>query len=126
MKKNILLAAIIGVALTILPQPISAQEVGDEEEIEFSVTWGDDTPGEPEVGKTPILLPHLWQNGYLLDFHGIHADYVLRILDATNTVVYFAVVPSYQTQVWLSTTLSGTYRIELISGNLLFYGYITL
>jgi hypothetical protein len=126
MKKNILLAAIIGAALTILPQPISAQEVGEEEEIEFSFTWKDPDPIEPGYGKTPILMPALWQNGYLLDFHGTHADYVLRILDDTANVVYFAVVPSYQTQVWLPTTLSGTYRIELISGNLLFYGFITL
>ena len=126
MKKNILLALIIGVALTILPQPLSAQDGGDEEEIEFSVTGVDPDPIEPGYPKTPVLLPHLWQNGYLLDFHGTHADYVLRILDATDNVVYFAVVPSYQTQVWLPTTLSGTYRIELISGNLLFYGYISL
>ena len=124
MKKNILLVVIIGVALTILPQPISAQEVGDEEEIEFSID--DNASGGPSIGKGPILVPTLWQNGYLLDFHGTHADYVLRILDDTANVVYFAVVPSMQTQVWLPTTLSGTYRIELISGSLLFYGYITL
>ncbi len=126
MKKNILLAAIIGAALTILPQPISAQDGGDEEEIEFSVTGVDPDPIEPGYPNTPVLLPHLWQNGYLLDFHGTHADYVLRIVDATDNVVYFAVVPSYQAQIWLPTTLSGTYRIELISGNLLFYGYISL
>jgi hypothetical protein len=102
---------------------VNAQDVGDEEEIEFSI---DDIPIGPGNGKAPVLMPTLWQNGYLLDFHGTHADYVLRILDATDNVVYMAVVPSLQTQVWLPTTLSGTYRIELISGNLLFYGYITL
>ena len=117
----IILLLMLGGALS-----VNAQEVGDEEEIEFSVTGGDDTPIDPGHGKTPILMPALWQNGYLLDFHGTHADYVLRILDATDNVVYFAVVPSYQTQVWLPTTLSGNYRIELISGSLLFYGYITL
>lgn len=117
----IILLLMLGGALS-----VNAQDVGDEEEIEFSVTGIDPTPGGLGNGKTPILMPTLWQNGYLLDFHGTHADYVLRILDATNTVVYFAVVPSYQTQVWLPTTLSGTYRIELISGNLLFYGFITL
>ena len=126
MKKNILLAAIIGAALTILPQPISAQDGGDEEEIEFSLTEIDPIPGGLGHPKTPILMPTLWQNGYLLDFHGTHADYVLRIIDATNTVVYFAVVPSYQTQVWLPTTLSGTYRIELLRDCWIFYSYITL
>jgi hypothetical protein len=105
---------------------VNAQEVGEEEEIEFNVTQIDPTSGGPGTGKTPILMPILWQNGYLLDFHGTHADYVLRIVDAADNVVYMAVVPSLQTQVWLPTTLSGTYRIELISGSLLFYGYITL
>ena len=125
-KRATLITALVCISLFFSPSPVSAQEVGDEEEIEFNVTEIDPSSGGPGHSKTPILMPTLWQNGYLLDFHGTHADYVLRILDATNNVVYFAVVPSYQTQVWLPTTLSGTYRIELISGNLLFYGYITL
>ena len=122
-KCKLTLSIIVILFLGVLP--VNAQEP-EEEEIEFSVDWGDPTPSDPDNPKTPILVPHLWQNGYLLDFHGTHADYVLRILDATDNVVYFAVVPSYQTQVWLPTTLSGNYRIELISGSLLFYGYITL
>ena len=126
MKKNILLTTAIGLLLWMIPSSIIAQDGGDEEEIEFSVTGVDPDPIEPGYPKTPLLLPHLWQNGYLLDFHGTHADYVLRIVDAADNVVYFAVVPSMQTQVWLPTPLSGTYRIELVSGSLLFYGYITL
>lgn len=124
MRKKLLLTLLLFSSL-FLGIPTYAQEP-EEEEIEFSVTGVDPTPINPGNPKTPILMPTLWQNGYLLDFHGTHADYVLRILDATDNVVYFAVVPSYQTQVWLPTTLSGTYRIELISGSLLFYGYITL
>ncbi len=126
MKKNILLTTAIGLLLWMIPSSIIAQDGGDEEEIEFSVTWEDPLPDTPGNPKTPILMPHLWQSGYLLDFHGTHADYVLRIVDASDNVVYMVVVPSLQTQVWLPTTLSGTYRIELISGSLLFYGYINL
>lgn len=123
---KLIIATMVAYFLFLGVLPVHAQDGGDEEEIEFNVTGIDPLPDTPGNSKTPIFMPTLWQNGYLLDFHGTHADYVLRILDATNTVVYFAVVPSYQTQVWLPTTLSGTYRIELISGNLLFYGYITL
>ncbi len=126
MKKNILLTTAIGFLLWMIPSSIIAQDGGDEEEIEFSVTWEDPLPDTPGHPKTPILMPTLWQNGYLLDFHGTHADYVLRILDAADNVVYFAVVPSYQTQVWLPTTLSGTYRIELLRDCWIFYSYITL
>ena len=99
--------------------------IDDEEEpIEFDID--DDLPSTPGNSKTPILMPTLWQNGYLLDFHGTHEDYILRIVDATDSVVYSSAVPSYQTQAWLPTTLSGTYRIELLTDNCLFYGYISL
>lgn len=124
MRKRLLLTLLLFSSL-FFGIPTYAQEP-EEEEIEFSVDWGDPTPIDPGNSKTPILMPHLWQNGYLLDFHGTHADYVLRIVDASDNVVYMVVVPSLQTQVWLPTTLSGTYRIELLSGSLLFYGYITL
>jgi len=120
---KLIIATMVAYFLFLGVLPVHAQDGGDEEEIEFSI---DDTPMEPGNSKTPVLMPTLWQNGYLLDFHGTHADYVLRILDDTANVVYFAVVSSMQTQVWLPTTLSGTYRIELVSGSLLFYGYITL
>lgn len=121
---KLIIATMVAYFLFLGVLPVHAQDGGDEEEIEFSID--DNASGLPGYGKTPVLMPTLWQNGYLLDFHGTHANYVLRILDTTDNVVYFAVVPSYQTQVWLPTTLSGTYRIELISGNLLFYSYITL
>ena len=125
-KRATLVTALMCITMFFPQSLVNAQEVGDEEEIEFSLTEIDPVPGYPGHPKTPILMPTLWQNGYLLDFHGTHTDYVLRIVDAADNVVYFAVVPSYQTQVWLPTTLSGTYRIELLSGSLLFYGYITL
>jgi hypothetical protein len=125
-KRSTLITALVCISLFFSPSLVSAQDGGDEEEIEFSVDWGDPTPGGLGHSKTPILMPTLWQNGYLLDFHGTHTDYVLRIVDAADNVVYMAVVPSFQTQGWLPTTLSGTYRIELISGDLLFYGFITL
>lgn len=124
MRKRLLLTLLLFSSL-FFGIPTYAQEP-EEEEIEFSVTGIDPEPGYPGYPKTPILLPHLWQNGYLLDFHGTHVDYLLRIVDASDNVVYMVVVPSLQTQVWLPTTLSGTYRIELISGSLLFYGYINL
>ena len=101
---------------------VSAQEP-EEEEIEFGIDY---TQSDPGHSKTPVLIPTLWQNANLLDFHGPHADYVLRIVDSTNAVVYSTPVPSSQTQVWLPTYLVGIYRIELLWNGLVFYGYITL
>jgi len=119
--KNVLVLVIIflGGALS-----VNAQQLGDP--IEFSVEWGDPTPGGPGIPKTPVLMPTVWQSGHLLDFQGGHNDYVLRIVDATDTVVYYTAVFSTQTQVWLPTYLVGAYRIELLTDDLLYYGYITL
>ena len=103
----------------------NAQEAG-EEEIEFNIQGGDDTPGDPGYGKGPVGMPTAWLNCHIVDFHGTHADYVLRIVDSTNTVVYSIPVSSSQTQVWLPTYLVGIYRIELLCNGWVFYGYITL
>lgn len=105
----------------------SANASGFEVQIEFSVAGVDDEPMTPGNPKTPIPMPTVWQDGYLLDFHGTHDDYVLRLVDATNTVVYSMAVPSYQTQVWLPTYLVGTYELQLYNGNqYYFYGEIEL
>ena len=124
MKRSKLIATFIGLALFILPPSILSQ--GTRGQIEFNVVGDYDVPICPGHPKTPILMPTLWQNGYQLDFYGPHLDYVLRIVDASNTPVYVTAVPSSQTQVMLPTTLSGTYRIELIMGSWLFYGFIDL
>ena len=46
----------------------NAQEAG-EEEIEFNIQGGDDTPIDPGQPKTPILVPTAWLNGHVVDFH---------------------------------------------------------
>lgn len=104
--------------------PVSANN--NMVQIEFNVMGDDDTTMGPDYGKGSVLMPTVWQDGYLLDFQGSHDDYVLRIVDSTNTVVYSTAVPSYQTQVWLPSTLSGDYAIELVMGNWLFTGWINL
>jgi hypothetical protein len=101
---------------------VNAQQLGNP--IEFSID--DDTPGGPGIPKGPVLMPTVWQSGYLLDFDGGHDAYVLRLVDSADNVVYSTVVPSYQSQLWLPTYLLGYYRIELLTATLLFYGYITL
>ena len=126
MKNNRIFKNVLVLVIIILVGTLSAnaQDLGDP--IDFNVTEIDPTPMDPGHGKGPIVMPTVWQSGYLLDFHSTHDDYVLRIVDASDTVVYSTVVPSYQTQVWLPTYLIGTYRIELVMNLWLFYGVITL
>ena len=86
----------------------------------------DDMPignGQP---KTPITVPTVYIDDYTLLFEATHPEYVLRIKDENNIVVYTTVVYSTQTQVILPTSLSGDYQIELVMGYWLFKGWINL
>ena len=103
----------------------SAQDLGNP--IKFSIAGVDEEPIEPGYGKGPVLMPTVWQDGYLLDFQGTHDVYVLRLVDSSDTVVYSTVVPSYQTQLWLPTYLVGAYELQLYNGSqYYFYGEIEL
>ena len=122
-KRSLLGALLLGMSAL---SPLSAFSQVEGNQIDFTVGGIDPTPDSPPYGKGPVAMPNVWQNGYLLDFNGSHPDYLLLIVDATNTPVYVTAVPSSQTQVWLPTTLIGTFRIELIMDSWLFYGYINL
>lgn len=124
-KSKLIIATMVACFLFFGGLSVNAQGVGIQ--IEFNIGGVDDTPIVPGNGKGPVLMPTVWQDGYLLDFYGTHDDYVLRIVDATNTVVYSTVVPSYQTQVWLSATLVGIFELRLYDGNdYYFYSEIEL
>lgn len=126
MKRLSNLMRVLMLAFVFLGCALSTYAQINGEQIDFSIGEIDPTPMGPGHSKTPVLMPTVWQDGYLLDFNGTHEAYVLRLVDSTNTVVYSTVVPSYLTQVWLPTYLVGAYRIELLTDELLFYGYITL
>ena len=85
----------------------------------------DDKPAQPSDPKTPTLFPTVWQDGYELEIEKPHAEYVLNIVSGT-TVVYTVAVPANVSLVVLPSWLSGTYELQLIQGNLCFYGDIDL
>ena len=93
--------------------------------LELEVRDIDDKPIHSGDPKTPILIPTVWQDGYDLEIEAPHAEYVLNIVSGT-TVVYSVVVPETVSLVVLPATLSGTYELQLIQGNLCFYGDIDL
>ena len=63
---------------------------------------------------------------YSLSFEANHPDYVLYIKDEDGDVVYTTTVYSAMTLVTLPSTLSGDYEIELVYGNWIFTGNISL
>ena len=76
--------------------------------------------------KSPIQPPTVYIEDYTLTFQTDHPDYTLYIKDEDGIVVYTTTVYSAQTQVTLPSTLSGDYEIELVMGNWMFTGWITL
>lgn len=79
--------------------------------------------GEP-IEKGPMLVPSVSLEGYTLSFITPCNGCTLRLLDENDNVVYTTVISS--STLVLPSTLSGEYKIEIISGNYLFWGYIYL
>ena len=98
---------------------------GDGDPLDLEVRIIDDKPTQSGGSKTPVLIPSVWQDGYELEIEAPHAEYVLNIVSGT-TVVYTVVVPANVSLVMLPSWLSGTYELQLIQGNLCFYGDIDL
>ena len=97
-----------------------------QDQITFTCEGVHDDPFGNGHPKTPILAPTVYIEDFTLTFLVGHPEYVLYIKDENDVVVYTTVVSSVQTQVTLPTTLSGEYKIELVMGNWLFTGWISL
>ena len=88
--------------------------------------YENEQPGTNGQPRSPEETPIVYIDDYTLLFEANHPEYVLRIKDENNNVVYTTVVYSTQTQVILPSTLSGDYQIELVLDNLQFKGWINL
>ena len=117
MKK--LLLMIVGAFM--LSTSLFAKEV-----IPFSVHYEDDLPGGNDQPRSPIEVPLVYIEDYTLSFEFYHPDYTLIIKDEDGTVVYTTTVFSTDTEVILPSTLSGDYEVNLVMGNWLFTGWISL
>lgn len=86
----------------------------------------DDKPLGHGYGKPSIETPKVYIEDYTLSFGINHPDYVLIIKDENGQEVYTTTVFSTQPDVILPSTLSGNYEINLVMGNWLFVGEISL
>lgn len=73
----------------------------------------------------PIKLPSVYIDEHILSVIGTHPDYLVRIVD-NNDVLYETQMPSTVNNIILPSTLSGNFQVQLICGNWMFYGRITL
>ena len=96
---------------------------------------GDDLPlivgdnptssGNPHP-RSPVLVPTASLDGHTFYINGGHADFVVQLLDEDDNVAYQTVMPSDVSSIVLPSTLSGTYQIQLLWGDWMFYGWINL
>ena len=97
-----------------------------KEVVPFTVHYEDDLPGGNDQPRSPIEVPLVYIEDYTLSFEFYHPDYTLIIKDEDGTVVYTTTVFSTDIEVILPSTLSGNYEVNLIMGNWLFTGWISL
>lgn len=94
--------------------------------INLQVGYVDPTEGNDGENRSPILVPEISLDGYSVIFNTPCDGCTLRLLDANDNVVYSTVIPTGTTSLVLPSYLSGEYEIQIIQGNLCFYGYINL
>lgn len=98
----------------------------DPIEIPLQVSYEDPNNGNDGLQKGSVPIPSISLDYYSLIFNTPCDGYTLRLLDEDGVVVYSVVIPTGTTSIVLPSTLSGDYQIELVMGNWLFTGYITL
>jgi hypothetical protein len=86
----------------------------------------DPTEETEPIEKEPILVPSVSLEGYTLIFITPCDGSTLRLVDANDNVVYSTVIPTGATSLVLPSSLSGEYQIQIIQGNLCFYGVSTI
>lgn len=76
--------------------------------------------------RSPILIPEVGIDNYTLTFYTPCDGCTLRLLDENDNIAFVTMIPVGSTTLVLPSYLSGTYQIQIISGNICFWGYIDL
>lgn len=120
MKKRLV---VLLLALALLPlsnEGVMAQS------IDFTVGYVDPKDGDDDQQRSQDLVPEVSIDGYTLTFYTPCDGCVLRLIDENDNVVYSTVIPTGATSLVLPSYLSGDYEIQIVQGNIYFYGYIYL
>ena len=94
--------------------------------IDLEVGIEDPEHGDSGQQKTPVTIPDISLEDHTLYFYTSCDGCTLRLLDENDKVAYSTIIPTNTTSLVLPSTLSGEYEIQIIQGNICFYGYINL
>ena len=76
--------------------------------------------------KSPVLAPTVYIDGYALTFDTPCDGCTLQLVDENDVVVYSIIIPAGTTTLYLPSYLEGTFELQIICGEWLFYGEIEL
>lgn len=99
---------------------------GNPMDINLDAGYVDPYKGNDAPQRSPIQTPHVGIDDYALTFYTPCDGDTLRLLDDNDNVVFATLIPIGTTTLVLPSYLSGTYQIQIISGNICFWGYIEL
>lgn len=122
MTKKSIIISLLAAMLTLGNLSVYA----DPELIVLEVGIEDPEHGDSSQQKTPITVPGISLEDHTLYFYTPCDGCTLRLLDENDNVVYSTVIATGTTSLVLPSTLSGEYEIQIIQGNICFYGYINL
>ena len=121
MKEKVLVLALVFISSF---SGVKAQNVGNGINLEVYIT--DPTEEYEPFQKGPIVIPSVSLEVHTLYFVTPCDGCTLRLVDANDDVVYSIVIPTSTTSLVLPSDLSGEYKIQIIQGNIYFWGYIVL
>lgn len=103
---------------------MKAQNVGVEIDLEVGIF--DPTGSHEPPHKGPVVVPSVSLECHTLIFATPCDGCLLRLLDENGAVVYSTIIPVGATSLVLPSYLSGNYEIQIVQGNICFWGYIYL
>ena len=122
MKKMNLFLCVLVTLLTFHATPLSAIGL----RIPFTRGYVNTTKPLNPKPKSPVLAPTVYIDGNVLTFETSCDGCVLQLVDEDDDVVYTIVIPAGTTTLTLPATLEGTFELQIIDGEWLFYADIEL
>ena len=110
----------------ILAMPAFMNAVNPHSGLPIPFQSGRIKPTKPDFPKSPVLAPTVYIDGNVLTFETPCDGCVLQLVDEDSDVVYTIVIPVDTTTLVLPSYLEGTFELQIIDGEWLFYADIEL
>lgn len=99
---------------------------GDPLHLEPSGPDDENNTGNHSLPKSPILIPEVYLNGYVLSFDEALEGTTVQLLDEDDNVVFSDFIEENQTSIVFPTTLFGSYKLLIVCSDITFYCEIQL